>query len=297
MKLGIDLGGTKIEILALDKSGKELLRKRIPTPRGSYRPIVEALGQLVKSAEAELGEKGTVGVGIPGVVSPGNGLVKNANTTELNGQPLQRDLQVLLARPVSVANDANCFALSEAWDGAGANANTVFGIILGTGCGGGIVHQKQLLVGINSIGGEWGHNRLPDPLPSDAPSPPCYCGKSGCIETYVSGSGLSRDFSAVTGRQLSGHQIVELAEKGDKEADAALSRLEHRLARSLAVVINILDPDVIVAGGGLSNCERIYRNVPRIWAEYVFSPEVHTRFVKAQYGDSSGVRGAAHLNS
>jgi len=297
MKLGIDLGGTKIEILALDEHGQELLRRRIPTPRGSYRPLVEAIRRLVEDAEAELGIKGTVGIGIPGAIDPHNGLVKNANTTELIGQPLQGDLERLLDRPIRVANDANCFALSEAWDGAGAYASTVFGIILGTGCGGGIVYQRQLLVGLNSIGGEWGHNRLPDPLPYDLPSPHCYCGQRGCIETYVSGSGLARDYAAATGRQATALKIVELGEKGDPDANAALERLEHRLARSLASVINILDPDVIVAGGGLSNCMRIYQNVPRIWGDYIFSPDVRTRFVPGRFGDSSGVRGAAHLNS
>ncbi len=297
MKLGIDLGGTKIEILALDEHGQELLRRRIPTPRGAYKPIVESLRQLVEDAEAELGMQGTVGIGIPGAIDPHNGLVKNSNTTELIGKPLQIDLERMLDRQIRVANDANCFALSEAWDGAGAYASCVFGIILGTGCGGGIVFQRQLIVGLNSIGGEWGHNRLPDPLPYDLPSPYCYCGQRGCIETYVSGTGLARDFAAVTGRQANAQKIVELAEKGDPDADAALERLEHRLARSLASVINILDPDVIVAGGGLSNCSRIYQNVPRIWGEYIFSPDVRTRFVPARFGDSSGVRGAAQLNS
>ncbi len=297
MKLGIDVGGTKIEILALDDHGKELLRRRIPTPRGAYQPIIDSICRLVEEVELECGSKATVGLGIPGTITPRTGLVKNANTTELIGHSLQKDLEKILDRSIAVANDANCFALSEAWDGAGADATTVFGIILGTGCGGGIVHRKQLLVGINSIGGEWGHNRLPDPLAEDLPSPPCYCGHRGCLETYISGSGLARDFAQFTGRPLTAQQIVELASEGDAEADAALVRLEHRLARSLAVVINILDPDLIVVGGGLSNCERIYTNVPKIWGAYIFSPEVETRMVRAKFGDSSGVRGAAHLNS
>lgn len=297
MKLGIDLGGTKTEILALDKDGRELVRRRVPTPRGAYQPILENIVRLVHEVESELGQEGTLGIGIPGTIRPKNGLVKNANTTELNGQPMQADLEKMLNRSVNVANDANCFALSEAWDGAGADATTVFGIILGTGCGGGIVHRKQLLVGVNSIAGEWGHNRLPDPLPGDAPAPLCYCGKKGCNETYISGTGLSYDFHAVTGRQLPGNKILELAEAGDAEAEAALQRLEHRLARSLAVVINILDPEVIVVGGGLSNIERLYQNVPCLWKDYIFSPDIDTRIVRARHGDSSGVRGAAHLGA
>ncbi len=295
MKIGIDLGGTKIEILALDDLGQELLRRRIPTPRGSYESIVEAIRHLVEDLEQECQSKGTLGIGIPGTIDPKNNLVKNANTTELIGYPLQRDLEKVLDRPIRIANDANCFTLSEAVDGAGADASSVFGIILGTGCGGGIVIQKQLLVGCNSIAGEWGHIRLPDPLPFDLPSPPCYCGQRGCLETYVSGTGLSRDFASATGQHLPAQTITRMADEGDAEALAALERLEHRLARGLAAVINILDPDVIVAGGGLSNCQRLYKNVPKLWREYVFSPEVLTRFVPALYGDSSGVRGAAHL--
>jgi len=295
MKLGIDLGGTKTEILALDQTGHEVLRRRIPTPRGTYRPIVDMLCRLVEDVEAELGERGTVGMGIPGTIQARTGLVKNANTTELNGQPLQKDLEEALQRPIAVANDANCFALSEAWDGAGSGAESVFGVILGTGCGGGIVFRKQLLVGTNAIGGEWGHNALPDVEAFDQPLPSCYCGKKGCLETYVSGSGLARDYALVAGASLPAHQIVEMAGKGDRQANAAMERLEHRLARGLAVVINILDPDVVVLGGGLSNCERIYQNVPKIWSDYIFSSDIQTRLLRAKHGDSSGVRGAAHL--
>ncbi len=295
MKLGIDLGGTKIEILALDVKGEEIIRRRIATPRGSYPAIINALGQLVESVEQECGHKGSVGIGIPGAIDPDTALVKNANTTELIGQALQRDLEKVLDRPVRIANDANCFALSEAWDGAGAGATTVFGIILGTGCGGAIVFNQQVLVGPNAIAGEWGHNRLPDHAPEDLPFPSCYCGKVGCIETYVSGTGLARDFTHLTGRKVSAQMITQAAEVGDVDAIAALRRLELRLAKSLAVVVNILDPDVIVAGGGLSNYLPLYEHVTQQWAPFIFSPKIKTRFVPAKYGDSSGVRGAAHL--
>lgn len=295
MKLGIDLGGTKIEILAMAPSGEEILRRRVPTPRGSYEPIVTAIRDLVLTVETELGKQGTLGIGIPGAIEASTGLVKNANTTELVGKPFQKDLEFQLNRPVRMANDANCFALSEAVDGAGAGADVVFGIILGTGCGGGIVVKKQLLVGCNAIAGEWGHNRLPDRLESEYPGPECYCGHKACVETFVSGTGLARDFAEHSHRNLKAKDITVLAEAGDKDALAAMQRLESRLARSLAVVINILDPDCIVVGGGLSNCQRLYAEVPKLWGPHVFSPEVRTRLVQAKFGDSSGVRGAAQL--
>ncbi len=302
MRLGIDLGGTKIEILALADSGLELARQRVDTPRGSYTAIIEGLAELVRSFERELAKengrvvKGSVGIGIPGTIDPCTGLVKNANTTELIGHPFKRDLETLLDRPVEVANDANCFALSEAIDGAAAGSRLVFGIILGTGCGGGLVVDGKVLVGANAIGGEWGHNRLPDARDDERPGPACYCGKRGCIETFVSGSGFAADFARASGRSLSAREIAKLIDSGDAEAITAFERLEDRLARSLAAVINIFDPDCIVVGGGLSNVKRLYENVPKIWGSYIFTDgPVRTRFVQAKFGDSSGVRGAACL--
>ena len=296
MRLGIDLGGTKIEIIALDPQGKTLDRRRIDTPRGSYGALVGAIHQLVLAVEGQLGQKGSLGIGIPGAVDPDTGLVKNANTTELIGHPLQQDLEGLLKRPVRIANDANCFALSEAVDGAARGEDIVFGIILGTGCGGGIVVHGQLVVGRHAIGGEWGHNRLPDRNSDEIPGPPCYCGRRGCIETFVSGTGLAYDFKQASGRDETARTIAALMEKGDPDALAAFDRLEDRLARSLAVIINIIDPACIVAGGGLSNVARIYENVPKLWGSYIFtSGTIRTRFVPAMHGDSSGVRGAACL--
>ncbi len=296
MKLGIDLGGTKIEILALDQAGSELARRRIDTPRGAYEPILKAVTQLVRDTEASLGREGSLGIGIPGAEDPATGLIKNANTTELVGHAFRQDLEKELQRSVRLANDANCFALSEAIDGAAKGERVVFGVILGTGCGGGLVVDGKIIAGRNAIGGEWGHNRLPDMRPEEYPGPACYCGHRGCIETFVSGTGLARDFHEVSGRKADSRTISHWAESGDADALAAFERLEERLARSLAALINIVDPDCIVVGGGLSNVARIYENVPKLWGSYIFSNSpVSTRLVRAQFGDSSGVRGAARL--
>lgn len=293
-RIGIDLGGTKIEALALDSEGTERFRRRVPTPRGDYDATMEAIAALVADAERVVG-RSTVGIGIPGVVSPATGLVKNANSVWLNGRPLSADLERLLGREVRLANDANCFALSEAVDGAAAGARVVFGVIIGTGTGGGIVIDRQVLVGANAIGGEWGHNPLPWPEPGEWPGPPCYCGRTGCIETFLSGPGLARDYAKATGETLDAPAIVLRAREGERRAVATLERYEQRMARALASIINVLDPDVIVLGGGLSHIERLYGNVPRLWQPYVFSDAVTTRLERAIHGDSSGVRGAAWL--
>jgi fructokinase len=296
MRLGIDLGGTKIEIIALEDDGHAVLRKRIPSPRHSYQAIVQTVCNLVAEAEAELGKQGSVGVGIPGTISPATGLVKNANTTELIGKPFDKDLSCALGRKVIVANDANCFTLSEAEDGAAKGATVTFGVILGTGCGGALVVGGQILTGANSIGGEWGHNRLPDRTEEERPGPPCYCGKNGCVETFLSGPGFRADHKRATGLDLSPVEIHRQAVEGNPDCGATLSRYQQRLARGLAVVINIVDPDVIVLGGGLSNMETLYTAVPRLWSSYVFSDTVATKLIKAVHGDSSGVRGAAWLH-
>ena len=295
MRIGIDLGGTKTEIIALAHDGRELARQRVPTPRDDYRATLDTITILVHEVEAGLGWQGSVGVAIPGAISPASGKVKNANSTWLIGKPLQGDLQHCLARPVRLSNDANCFVLSEASDGAGAGATCVFGVIVGTGTGGGIVINGQVLEGQNRIAGEWGHNPLPWLTADELPGPPCYCGRQGCIETFLSGPGMARDHMHVTGQQLTGEQIVAQAEAGDINAGLTLQRYERRMARALAGVINILDPDVIVLGGGLSNIQRLYENVPRYWGEYVFSDTVTTRLLPPVHGDSSGVRGAAWL--
>jgi fructokinase len=295
LRLGIDLGGSKIEIAAFDDQGRERLRRRVATPQGDYRATVGAVAALVESVENELHTRGTVGIGMPGAESRRFGLIKNANSICLIGQPLRRDLEAALQREVRLANDANCFTLSEAVDGAAAGAAVVFGVILGTGCGGGIVVRGQVLTGANAIAGEWGHNPLPWPANDERPGPACYCGKHGCLETWLSGPGLTRDFFATCGRHLAADAIASQAEAGDSDCQAALERYEDRLARGLAQVINVLDPDVIVLGGGLSNIARLYENVPRLWPQYVFSDHVATRLVAPQHGDSSGVRGAAWL--
>ena len=282
MRIGVDLGGTKIEAIALD-GAKEVRRRRVATPRGDYEATVAAVTALV----GEMGP-GSVGVGIPGALSPVSGLVKNANSTWLIGRPLKQDLERALQREVRIENDANCFALSEATDGAGRGARVVFGVILGTGVGGGIVVDGALLKGPNAIAGEWGHNPLPAPGPPDLPLPACYCGRAGCIETYLSGPGLADDYHRTTGTRLSPEEIVSRGDQG-------LARYEERLARALASVINVLDPDVIVLGGGMSNVPRLYTEVPRLWPRHVFSDHVATRLVRNAHGDSSGVRGAAWL--
>ncbi len=293
--LGIDLGGTKIEIAALDPQGREIFRRRRPTPRDDYRATLETIRDMVEEAERELGCRATVGIGHPGAISPATGLMKNANSTWLNGQPFDRDVMALLDRPVAFANDANCLALSEATDGAGAGCPVVFAVILGTGVGGGIAVHGRVLTGPNAIAGEWGHNPLPWPQDSERPGPRCYCGLHGCIETWLSGPGLMRDHAEHAGVHLDGPEIVARAERGDAAAVSSLERYEDRLARGLATIINILDPDAIVLGGGMSNVQRLYRNVPDRWVRYVFSDTVRTRLRPALHGDSSGVRGAAWL--
>ncbi|MFO1417486.1 MAG: ROK family protein [Methylotetracoccus sp.] len=296
VRVGIDLGGTKIELLALDAQGQELCRRRAATPQGDYAATVSTIVGLVEDAEQALGfHSDAVGICTPGAISRATGRMKNCNSTCLNGRTLREDLETRLARPVHIANDADCFALSEASDGAAAGAAAVFGVILGTGVGGGIVVRGRLLDGPNGIAGEWGHNPLPWPAAGEWPGRACYCGRSGCIETFLSGPGLSGDHANATGKHLTAVEIVTRAGQGDVACETSLQRYEHRLARALAVVINILDPDAIVLGGGLSNCERLYRNVPRLWGEFVFSDRVDTRLLAPRHGDSSGVRGAAWL--
>jgi fructokinase len=295
LALGIDLGGTKIEIIALAESGEVLLRRRRPSPRDNYADTLSAIRALVLDAEAELRVHGTVGFGTPGAISPATGLLKNSNSTWLNGQPLDRDLAALLERPIAIANDADCLALSEATDGAAAGAASVFAVILGTGVGGGLAIHGQVLAGPNAIAGEWGHNPLPWPAPDELPGPPCYCGLNGCIETWLSGPGLARDYRTRTGIERDSRAVVARAEQGDGEAEATLRRYEDRLARGLATVINLVDPQAIVLGGGLSQLKRLYANVPAIWDRYVFSDTVRTPLLAPLHGDSSGVRGAAWL--
>ena len=295
LMLGIDLGGTKIEIVALDSRGTELLRRRVATPQGDYRATILAVASLVRDAERELGGEGRVGIGTPGSISRATGLLRGCNSVCLNGRPLQRDLEAEIGREVRVTNDANCFALSEASDGAAAGADVVFGVILGTGVGAGIVVHGRVLDGPNAIAGEWGHNPLPWPKDDERPGPACFCGKSGCIETFVSGPGLENDFLCVTAEPATSPDIVAGAANGYAACVSALERYEERLARALAHVINILDPDAIVLGGGMSNVGRLYANVPQLWGRWVFSDRVDTRLLRHAHGDSSGVRGAAWL--
>ena len=294
MRIGIDVGGTKIEGIALDDAGGEVGRVRVPTPRHDYAGTIATIRRVVETLERDARGRATVGCGIPGTVSALTGLVKNANSTWLNGKPFKQDLEKSLDRPVRMANDANCFALSEAIDGSAAGAAVVFGVIIGTGCGGGVVVDGQVLAGANGIAGEWGHNPLPDPRDDERPGPACYCGRFGCIETFLSGPGLSRDYERATGQSLTARAIVERATQGEGQALAALDRYEDRLARSLSVVVNLLDPDVIVFGGGLSNIDRLYGNVPGLIRPFGGEP-LRTRIVKPGFGDSSGVRGAAWL--
>jgi fructokinase len=296
LRIGIDLGGTKIEGIALGRGGETLSRHRIATPRDDYEATLEAIVALVSRLEDEAGSPGTLGVGMPGVISPLTGRVKNANSTWLIGKPLGRDLEQALGREVRLANDADCFALSEAVDGAGMGARVVFGVIVGTGTGGGIVVDGRIVSGPNAIGGEWGHNPIPWPETGEWPGSRCYCGRSGCIETFLSGPGLARDFEIATGERIDGEAVSALADAGDEAARACLGRYERRMARALASIINVLDPDVIVLGGGLSKISRLYEEVPRLWGEFVFSPDpVMTRLVPPRHGDSGGVRGAAWL--
>jgi fructokinase len=293
--MGVDLGGTKIEALVLDKDGVELARERVPTPSGDYSATLQALTDLVGRLETRVGCRCRVGIGMPGAFSRASGRVKNSNSTCLNGKPLNRDLESLLQRPLCFANDADCLTLSEATDGAACHAAVVFGVILGTGTGGGICVDGKLLPGPNAIAGEWGHNPLPWPQPDELPGRPCYCGKRGCIETWVSGPGVEQDYRDCAARHLTAVEIFHAAGRGDTLAQASVGRFVDRLARALAGVINILDPDCIVLGGGLSNYAGLYDAVPGRWGRYVFSDRVDTRLVPAKYGDSSGVRGAAWL--
>jgi len=326
MRIGIDFGGTKTEIICLDAhNGKELYRHRIPTARGDYGATVESIAGLITQAEATLGKAGTVGIGIPGTVAAKTGLVKNANATWLIGKPFQQDLAAALSREVRMQNDANCFAVSEAIDGAGKGRGVVFGVIIGTGCGGGVAINGAAHLGPNAVAGEWGHNplpypRVPAPMPEtvfeaaphvsdtlaahymtddssigEYPGPLCYCGRRGCLETWISGTGFKNDYKRVTGESLSTHDIIANAQAAEPKAVAALARYTGRLARALAGVVNILDPDVIVLGGGMSNVDSLYTDVPKIWGQYVFSDTVETQILPARHGDSSGVRGAAWL--
>ncbi|MBK9676742.1 MAG: ROK family protein [Betaproteobacteria bacterium] len=294
-RLGIDLGGTKIEIIALDAQGRELLRRRVPTPQGDYAATVAAVTSLVTGVELELGGRGSVGIGTPGSISRATGLLRGSNSVCLNGRPFRQDLANALGREIRITNDANCFALSEASDGAGAGAAVVFGAILGTGVGAGIVVRGVVLDGPNAIAGEWGHNPLPWPRDDERPGAMCFCGRPGCIETWVSGTGIERDHRQVAGAALKAPEIVARAAAGDAACAATLSRYEERLARALAHVINLLDPDVVVLGGGMSNVLRLYAEVPLLWGPWVFSDRVDTRLVRNLHGDSSGVRGAAWL--
>ncbi len=295
IRIGVDIGGSKMEIAALEESGSELFRRRGDAPRGAYPDALRALADAVLDAERKAGARCTVGIGTPGAVSAGDGKLKNAYASVLNGMPLKPDLERLLAREVRFANDANCFALSEAADGAAAGAQVVFGVILGTGVGGGVVVDGRALHGANAIAGEWGHNTLPWIGADELPGPRCGCGGEGHIEAFLSGPGLARDHQLAGGALLEPAQIIASAQSGDRGCEAALARYEERLARALASVINLLDPDAIVLGGGLSNAERLYRNVPKHWDRYVYSDSVATPLLKAKHGDASGVRGAARL--
>ncbi|PZR35466.1 ROK family protein [Caulobacter segnis] len=294
IRIGVDFGGTKIEAAALSQDGHVLASSRVPTP-SDYDSAIGAVCDLIAKVEQQVGQQGSVGVGAPGSISPRSGLMRNANTVYLNGRTFREDLTHALGRPVRLANDANCLALSEAWDGAAMGAHTTFAIILGTGCGGGLVVDGRLVEGVNGVAGEWGHIPLPWPTPEENPGPPCWCGQSGCLETWVSGSGLRRDFKARTGLDWTGEAILSAARNGDLEADAAFDRLVDRLARAMAVLCNILDPDVFVLGGGLSNIDALYDRLPSLIAPRVFADQWTARIAKARWGDSSGVRGAARL--
>ena len=305
MRIGIDLGGTKTEIVILDDQGHERFKQRIKTQKQNYRTIVKNIVELVNAAENQLQQQCSVGICIPGSIDSQRRVVKNANTTVLNNQPLGKDLTNALQRPVRIANDANCLALSESVDGAAANQEVVFGVIVGTGCGGGLVVNKQVIKGVNGLTGEWGHNRLNDPSVDERIGHRCYCGKTGCVETWISGTGLAKHYRETAinlglidnkDKPISAQEIVSLATAGDPVAEQQLQLLEHRMARALSQIINIIDPNVIVLGGGLSNIDRLYQNVPTLWHNWVFSKyAIDTKFVKAQYGDASGVRGAAWL--
>ncbi len=294
IQVGVDFGGTKIEVAALDESGRFLSRLRAANP-GNYDDAIRVVCDLVAQAEAQAGGQGTVGVGTPGSISPRTGLIRNANTVWLNGRKFREDLSQALRREVRMANDANCLALSEAKDGAAAGMRVAFAVILGTGCGGGLAVDGRLVEGANGIGGEWGHIPLPWCAPEETPGPKCWCGKRGCLETWISGSGLQRDYMQATGRQLEGQAIVETARRGEAAASAALERYIDRLGRAMAGICNVVDPDAFVLGGGMSNVTELYERLPAVIREYVFSDTWEARIVPAQWGDSSGVRGAARL--
>ncbi|HXB61406.1 MAG TPA: fructokinase [Acidobacteriaceae bacterium] len=295
LRIGVDVGGTKIEALAIAAGGAELLRYRVPTPRGDYNATVGSVSALVSRLEQELATHATVGVGIPGTIARETGLVKNANSVWLNGRPFDRDLAKALSRPVRCANDANCLAVSEASDGAAAGKAVVFAVILGTGCGGGIARNGRVHAGSNGVAGEWGHNPLPWPRPEEYPGPACYCGRNGCIETWISGTGLAQDHERVNNIMMTGEEILAASEGGNAAAMATMTRHEERVARALAHVVNMLDPDVIVVGGGLSRIQRLYANLPALLPSLVFGGSCNTPVVQAKHGDSSGVRGAAWL--
>lgn len=295
MRIGIDLGGTKIAAIALAASGETLAFDRISTPVGNYHDTLTAIRKIVATIEAATGRTGPVGIGIPGSISAKTGLVRNANSVCLIGKPLGKDLSALLDRPVRIDNDANCFTLSEAVDGAAMNHRSVFGVILGTGVGGGVARDRQVLNGANGIAGEWGHNSLPWPMADEIPGAECYCGRRGCIETFVSGPAMARDHFEHTGNRLDAAAIAARDLADDRDAGATLARYEERLAKSLAAVINILDPDCIVLGGGLSNIARLYQTVPRLWQRHVFADRVDTVLRPPRHGDAGGVRGAAWL--
>jgi fructokinase len=294
-RIGIDLGGTKIEGAAIDACGSVRVRHRVATPAQDYHGTIDAIIALIRTIEQQIGATATVGIGIPGAVSPATGLIKNANSTWLIGRPLRRDVERALGRPTRLANDANCFALSEATDGAGAAVETVFGVILGTGVGGGIAIRRRILAGANAIAGEWGHNPMPWPTPDEIPGPPCWCGRSGCLETFLSGPALAADHHRHYRKTLTAPEIAEAAAAGDPESRATLELYMDRLARGLASVINVVDPDAIVLGGGLSSISALYEHVPRLWARYIFSDRVATPLLPPVHGASSGVRGAAWL--
>jgi fructokinase len=295
LRIGVDLGGTKTEAIALDPSGETLLRRRIRTPASDYAAIVEEIAALIRSIEAEIGQAGRVGVGVPGSISPASGCIRNANTLVLNGRPLAQDLGRALGRETRIENDANCFTLSEATDGAGEGRAVVFGVILGTGVGGGLIVHGRLLRGANALAGEWGHNPLPRMRVDEYPGPTCYCGRDGCIETYLCGGALAEDYGRRSGEKIAAEEVARRADDGDPPALGALDAYRDRLARALASVVNIVDPDVIVLGGGLSNIDRVYEGLERLVGKYAFTDALATPIVKNLHGDSSGVRGAAWL--
>jgi len=295
MLIGIDWGGTKIEAMALSSQGAVLDRRRVATPKGDYDGCLAAIVRLVGELESQAGQRGSVGIGVPGAISPRTGLIMNANSTWNIGRPLDQDLAAALGREVRVENDANCFAVSEAVDGAGAGHHVVWGVIIGTGAGSGIAIGGTAMGGRNRIAGEWGHNPLPRPTADERPGPPCYCGRHGCNETFVSGTGFERDYRERTGQSLTGPAIAKLMRAGDEAARVAYEAYLDRLGRGIAAVVNILDPDVIVLGGGMSNTQRLYTSIPKLWSAWIFADRVDTRLIRNVHGDSSGVRGAARL--